>query len=161
MSAADQEPTPRTLPNVVLTCSSWIRSSGTSSWRRPAAGRNSTRRFASSWAKPATCRSPISRLTPCLRTGLSQDPARPTAGGFWAYFHHPEELRAELEAAGYQDTRLVAVEGFAWLLGDLEQRMADPADSADLLRAVGLTEAEPSMLAASAHLIGVAHRPSP
>ncbi len=93
-----------------------------------------------------------------LRTGLSQDPTRPTEGGFWAYFHHPEELRAELDRAGYQDISLVAVEGFAWLLGDLERRMADPGD---LLRAIRLTETEPSMLGASAHVIGVAHSPRP
>jgi SAM-dependent methyltransferase len=91
-----------------------------------------------------------------LRVGLSQDPARPSDGGFWAYFHRPEELRAELDLAGYRDIRLVAVEGFAWLLGDLEQRMADPAD---LLRAVRLTETEPSMLGTSAHVIGVARKP--
>lgn len=91
-----------------------------------------------------------------LCVGLSQDPARPATGGFWAYFHRPEELRAELDLAGYRDIRLVAVEGFAWLLGDLEQRMADPAD---LLRAVRLTETEPSMLGTSAHVIGVARKP--
>lgn len=91
-----------------------------------------------------------------LRVGLSQDPAQPAAGGFWAYFHRPEELRAELDLAGYRDIRLVAVEGFAWLLGDLEQRMTDPAD---LLRAVRLTETEPSMLGTSAHVIGVARKP--
>ncbi|WP_311984647.1 class I SAM-dependent methyltransferase [Parafrankia sp. CH37] len=91
-----------------------------------------------------------------VRLGLSQDPARLAEGSFWAYFHHPEELRAELDLAGYQDIRLVAVEGFAWLLGDLEQRMVDPAD---LLRAVRLTESEPSMLGTSAHVIGVARKP--
>ncbi|WP_308301391.1 class I SAM-dependent methyltransferase [Frankia sp. Mgl5] len=93
-----------------------------------------------------------------LRTGLSQDPERHTDGAFWAYFHNPEELRGELDLAGYQDTRLVAVEGFAWLLGDLEQRMADPAD---LLRVIRLTETEPSMLGTSAHVIGVARKPRP
>jgi SAM-dependent methyltransferase len=91
-----------------------------------------------------------------LRAGLSQDPARPADGAFWAYFHRPEELRVELDLAGYRDIRLVAVEGFAWLLGDLERRMADPAD---LLRAVRLTETEPSMLGMSAHVIGAARKP--
>lgn len=91
-----------------------------------------------------------------LRVGLTQDPAQPTDGGFWAYFHRLDELRAEFELAGYRDVRLVAVEGFAWLLGDLEQRMADPAD---LLRAVRLTETEPSMLGTSAHVIGMGRRP--
>ena len=46
--------------------------------------------------------------------------------GFWAYFHHPAELRDELDAAGFVDVSLLAVEGFAWLLTDLAERMTDP-----------------------------------
>lgn len=60
---------------------------------------------------------------------------------FWAYFHRPDELVTELELAGFSDIQLRSVEGFAWLLGDLPQRMSDPAD---LLRAIRLTESEPS-----------------
>lgn len=58
-----------------------------------------------------------------LSTGLSQDPARRFDGGFWAYFHRPDELRVELDLAGFRDVRL--------------------------------TEAEPSMLGTSAHIVGV------
>lgn len=50
----------------------------------------------------------------------------------------------------------MAVEGYAWLLGDLEAWMTDPGP---LLRAVRLTETEPSMLGCSAHVIGAASRP--
>src|SRR6266704_3624317 len=52
-------------------------------------------------------------------------------------------------SAGFRDVQLLAVEGFAWLMGDLPQRMAK---SVDLLRALRLTESEPSMLGVSAHL---------
>jgi SAM-dependent methyltransferase len=90
-----------------------------------------------------------------LRTGYTTDPSRVTDGDFWAYMHRPDEFAAELDGAGYADIRLLAVEGFAWLLDDLPGRMSDPSD---LLRAVRLTEAEPSMLGASAHLIGHARR---
>jgi SAM-dependent methyltransferase len=90
-----------------------------------------------------------------IDTGLSQDPATMADGSFWAYFHRPDELRTELADAGLDDIALVAVEGFAWLLGDLESRMADPEP---LLRAVRLTEAEPSMLGCSAHVMGIATR---
>jgi hypothetical protein len=89
-------------------------------------------------------------------TGLSHDPATLADGAFWAYFHQPDELRTELPDAGFADVELVAVEGFAWLLGDLEARMADPTP---LLEAVRLTESDPSMLGCSAHLVGVASRP--
>jgi SAM-dependent methyltransferase len=90
-----------------------------------------------------------------LDTGLSQDPASMADGSFWAYFHRPDELRRELTDAGLDDIRLVAVEGYAWLLGDLAARMANPEP---LLRAVRLTETEPSMLGCSVHVIGVATR---
>lgn len=90
-----------------------------------------------------------------LRTGLSQHPDRVTDGVFWAYFHRPEELRAELVEAGFDDVRLVAVEGFACLLGDLEARMEQPEP---LLRVIRLTETDRSMLGCSPHVIGVATR---
>jgi hypothetical protein len=50
---------------------------------------------------------------------------------------------------------MVAVEGFGSLLDGLERRMADPEP---LLRALRLTESEPTMLGCSAHVIGVATR---
>src|SRR6185503_9334617 len=37
-----------------------------------------------------------------------------------AFFHRPEDLRAELEAAGLAVNRLVGLEGPAWLLADVE-----------------------------------------
>jgi SAM-dependent methyltransferase len=97
----------------------------------------------------------LADLARSVETGLSQDPATMADGAFWAYFHRPDELRQELGEAGFTDVDLVAVEGYAWLLGDLETRMADPEP---LLQAVRLTESEPSMLGCSAHVIGVAQR---
>jgi SAM-dependent methyltransferase len=90
-----------------------------------------------------------------LRTGQTKDPAKLVDGWFWAYLHRPEELRAELASAGLGDIELRAVEGFAWLLDDLPGRMREPTD---LLRAVRLTESEPSMLGTSSHVIGSARR---
>lgn len=86
-------------------------------------------------------------------SGLSQDPRAPREGGFFAYFHRMPELRAELVEAGGRKAELVAVEGFGWLLDDLPERMRSPAE---LIRAIRLTESEPSMLGVSAHVIGVA-----
>jgi ubiquinone/menaquinone biosynthesis C-methylase UbiE len=91
-----------------------------------------------------------------IETGLSQDPTDVTDGAFWAYLQRPDELEAELTSAGFRDVTLVAVEGYAWLLGDLADRMNDPGP---LLRAVRLAETEPSMLGCSAHIIGVADAP--
>lgn len=90
-----------------------------------------------------------------LRTGASNTPDRPD-GVFWAYFHRIESVGPEVEQAGFIHERLVAVEGFAGPLGNLEQLLREPEH---LMRAIRLTEAEPSMLGVSAHLMAVASKP--
>lgn len=91
-----------------------------------------------------------------LTTGLSQDPDQTPDGSFFAYFHRPDELEAELHMAGLGDITLIAVEGFGRILGDLATRMEDPAA---LLRSLRLCETEPSMLGVSAHIVGLARKP--
>lgn len=91
-----------------------------------------------------------------LCTGLSNDPDRVCDGVFWAYFHSVEEVQPELEEAGLGVDHLVAVEGFAWTMGNLGDLLQEPKD---LLRSLRLTEGEPSMLGASAHVIAVATKP--
>lgn len=87
-------------------------------------------------------------------SGLSQDPEAVPPGSFWAYFHRLDEITREVVEAGFRDVILVAVEGFAWLLGDLEQRMI--AEPEPIVAAVRLTEREPSMLGCSAHVMAIA-----
>lgn len=91
-----------------------------------------------------------------LASGLSQAPERHREGTFWAYFHHVDDLRDELATADLEDHRLVAVEGFAWLLGNLEALLVEPAP---LLDAIRRTEDDPSMLGASAHVLAVIQVP--
>ncbi|MET0424020.1 MAG: class I SAM-dependent methyltransferase [Actinoplanes sp.] len=88
------------------------------------------------------------------RIGLTQDPAGFPAGGFWAYLQPAGEFHAELADAGLTGIRLVTVEGFAHLLPGLPALMRD--QPAELLRAVRLTESEPSMLGVGPHLFGIA-----
>jgi SAM-dependent methyltransferase len=66
-----------------------------------------------------------------LRTGHGNDLGLVSDGGFWAYFHQPDEVQAEVERAGFCHER-----------------------------AITLTESEPSMLGVSAHLIAVASKPA-
>jgi hypothetical protein len=98
----------------------------------------------------------LADLARSVDTGLSQDPATVADGSFWAYFHRPDELHEELAEAGFGEIELIAVEGYAWLLGDLDARMTNPEP---LLQAIRLTESDPSMLGCSAHVIGIASRP--
>jgi hypothetical protein len=76
-----------------------------------------------------------------------------------AYFHLPEELGQEVTEAGLRLHHLYAVEGPAWMLPDIQQRLADPTRRQRVLAAIRRVETEPSLLGASSHLLAVAsHR---
>jgi len=75
-----------------------------------------------------------------------------------AYFHRPEDLAAECVTAGLIHEATLAVEGPAWLLPDLDERLAGGARRTVLLAALAALEAEPTLLGVSAHLLVVARR---
>jgi len=72
-----------------------------------------------------------------------------------AYFHRPDDLRAELAAAGFADVQVLGVEGPAWLLPDFDARWNDAALRADILAVARALESAPSAIGVSAHLLGV------
>jgi SAM-dependent methyltransferase len=74
------------------------------------------------------------------------------------FFHHPDELRAEVTEAGFRLDALVAVEGPAWMLHDLERHWASDERRARLLALTRRIEAEPALLGASAHVLAAATR---
>jgi ubiquinone/menaquinone biosynthesis C-methylase UbiE len=77
-----------------------------------------------------------------------------------AFFHLPQELRVEMTEAGLTLETLVAVEGPVWTLPDFDQWLEDGVRRRKLLDAIRRVEAEPSLLGASAHFLGVARRPA-
>lgn len=75
-----------------------------------------------------------------------------------AYFHHPDELAAEVVDAGLDLVNIVGVEVTGWLVGGLPLMLDDPARRTVLLRWLRLIEAEPSLAGASAHQLTLARR---
>ena len=85
----------------------------------------------------------------------------PTSRPEWfttAFFHRPDELRAEVSDAGLRLEELVGLEGPAWLLPDVDERWADGERRERLLAAARAVEREPALLGLSAHLLAVARR---
>lgn len=76
-----------------------------------------------------------------------------------AYFHHPDELAAELREAGLVSVEVIAVEGIGWAAADLDTRMADDTDQELLLDLLERMETEPTLLGATPHLLGVGRAP--
>ncbi len=94
-----------------------------------------------------------------VRDGQHRNPTGQLDYFTTAYFHRPEDLRAEVLAAGLLIDGLFGIEGPGWILPDIAARLADNRLRADLLRVARLLESEPSVLAASAHLLAVARKP--
>ncbi|HTP26758.1 MAG TPA: methyltransferase domain-containing protein [Anaeromyxobacteraceae bacterium] len=95
-----------------------------------------------------------------LRAGQHRNP-EDVAGWFTtAYFHHPEELRAEAGEAGVEMIGVVGVEGLAGWLPDLARRWESPEGREAILFAARAVEAEPTLLGLSAHLIAVTRNSS-
>ncbi len=93
-----------------------------------------------------------------LATGRHENPNDNNAYFTTAYFHRPEELRDEVSEAGFNDVRLLAVEGIAWSASHFGEAWDDPEQRSKLMDFLSTIEAEPSLLGASAHFIAVARR---
>jgi len=90
-----------------------------------------------------------------LATGLHRNDTGRIDYFTTAYFHRPEELRAELERSRFQRVQVLGIEGPAEWVADFEARWADDTLRADLLDVARRLEAEPSIIGMSAHLLGL------
>jgi SAM-dependent methyltransferase len=95
-----------------------------------------------------------------LRDGQHRNPTERLDYFTTAYFHRPEELAAEVRAAGLALDGVYGVEGPGWILPDVAERMGDAQRRAAVLRVARMLETEPSVLGSSAHLLAVAQRPN-
>ncbi len=80
-------------------------------------------------------------------------------GAFTAFCHRPEELRSELADAGLEVADLVSVEGPAFILGDLDARLADPAERSVALEVARAIERVPELVGFGPHLVATGIRP--
>ncbi len=98
-----------------------------------------------------------------MESDIRKGQHRPTLDGRYfttAFFHLPEDLRDEASEAGMTNVEILAVEGPWCGLPDLRERRNDPKRWQSLLHAIELVEGEPSLLAASSHLLAVGRRPT-
>ncbi|MGD9890590.1 MAG: methyltransferase domain-containing protein [Dehalococcoidia bacterium] len=92
-----------------------------------------------------------------LRDGQHRNP---TPRNYWttAFFHHPDELRGEVEAAGFGVAEVAAVEGPQFAVRDLSHWWNDAHRRALLLWAIRSVEHEPSLLGLSSHVMVVGRK---
>ncbi|HET6896785.1 MAG TPA: class I SAM-dependent methyltransferase [Vicinamibacteria bacterium] len=93
-----------------------------------------------------------------LREGQHRNPTSNLDYFTTAFFHLPAELGDEARDAGLAVEGLLAVEGPAWMMPDLEARWGDPPRRRQLMDLLRRIEADPAVLGMSAHLLLVARR---
>lgn len=93
-----------------------------------------------------------------LETGVRRDTVHLADGFTTVYFHRPEEIPGEVADAGLHLDGRYAVEGMAYWMPDLDDRLSDPDGRALVLELAARTESEPSTLGATAHVLLAAHR---
>jgi ubiquinone/menaquinone biosynthesis C-methylase UbiE len=92
-----------------------------------------------------------------LHTGVHRNPDALPYRFTTAHFARPEELAAEVVAAGFDAVDLRAVEGPGSLVDDPDSWLDDPDRRRWLLHQLERIETEPSLLGASPHVLAFAH----
>ncbi|WP_052850372.1 class I SAM-dependent methyltransferase [Streptomyces avicenniae] len=95
----------------------------------------------------------LDRTLEHVRTGHLPDGSM---GFTTAWFHEPAALAEEFAEAGLPGAVTHGLEGPAWLIGDMRERLDDPAARATVLAALRAVETAPALLGASAHLLTTA-----
>ncbi|MCC5642981.1 class I SAM-dependent methyltransferase [Nostoc sp. CHAB 5824] len=90
-----------------------------------------------------------------LLEGQHRNPSNHPAYFTTAFFHHPDELKAEVEEVGLSCEKLLAIEGPGKLLQNFEEHWSEPSRRERLLQAIRWLETEPSTLGVSAHIMAI------
>ena len=93
-----------------------------------------------------------------LKNGQHKNPTGKPEYFMDTFFHHPNELRSEVEEAGFVVTGIYGVEGPAWLVSDFDRWWDNEELRERLLRIARTLETETSILGVSAHIMAVAAR---
>lgn len=93
-----------------------------------------------------------------IETGQHRNPNRDPRWFTTAYFHRPEELEQELAAAAFEIEAMLAVEGPAGRIDDLDWWLERTERCDALLQAIRHVESEPSLLGASPQLLAIARK---
>ena len=90
-----------------------------------------------------------------LKNGQHRNPTGNPKYFMDTFFHHPDELKAEVTEAGFSDSRVYGVEGPSWLAPNIDEWWKDDTHRNVLLRIARALESEPALLGISSHLIVV------
>jgi ubiquinone/menaquinone biosynthesis C-methylase UbiE len=74
------------------------------------------------------------------------------------FFHHPDDIRTEIEDSGLELEKLLGIESIGGLLADFDEVWQNTARREKILRFIRDVENEPSLMGVSAHIMAVAKK---
>jgi len=77
-----------------------------------------------------------------------------------AFFHTPAEIKEEIKASGLNFDKLVAVEGFGWIINDFAKKATDKPYLDKLTTIISMLETNDDLIAMSQHIIAVSKKAS-
>ena len=94
-----------------------------------------------------------------IRTGTHQNPTGDADFFTDAYFHHPHEIRDEVEEVGFEHKTTISVEGPFWMFSNFHERWDDPVVRERILNYIRMIESEETVIGTSMHLMTVCQKP--
>lgn len=95
-----------------------------------------------------------------LKNGQHRNPTNNPHYFTSAFFHHPHELQAEIEEAGFKVTSLLSIEGPLWLCAHLDKIWQSTRQRKLMLVFLREVEEDPTILGASAHIMAIGKKPA-
>ena len=91
-------------------------------------------------------------------TGKHSNPSGEASHFTTAYFHHPDEIIGEMEAAGLAVEKILSIESFAGCIPDINVKIQNPEYRKILLSAISQVQEEKSLLGIGPHIMGIGHK---
>lgn len=93
-----------------------------------------------------------------LRSGQHRNPTNHPGYFTTTFFHHPDELKQEMEEAGFRMEKLVGIEGPAWFMSSFPSHWAVPEKRRLLMDLLRTVEEDRYILGVSAHPMGIGRK---
>lgn len=94
-----------------------------------------------------------------MKTGIHKNKQKEPGMFTTAYFHKPEQLKHELNTAGFSGIQLLSIEGIFSKIPDLKNKWQDESYRKLLLDTIKLMETDQSVIGLSSHFMGFAQKP--
>jgi ubiquinone/menaquinone biosynthesis C-methylase UbiE len=93
-----------------------------------------------------------------LRDGQHRNPSNHPGYFTTAFFHHPDELRVEVQEAGFDVDEVISIEGPVWWMvrSEFDEKWEDPGWRERLLDASRAVERDPTLLGLGPHIMVIA-----